>query len=127
MTDQCAAEPFDRHVGQSEQLVEGDIVQDVEAQPEAFLLEPNYPNPFNPSTTLRFNVPEDAQVKLSVYDVTGKQVGLLVDAHRAAGQHEAVWQATTRTGQTLSSGLYYAVLEIPSLGVRQARSMMLVK
>ncbi|MEM8486713.1 MAG: hypothetical protein AAF564_14270 [Bacteroidota bacterium] len=107
-------------------LIEGEAAE-ADVLPGTFLLEPNYPNPFNPSTTLRFNVPEDAQVRLSVFDITGKQVAVLVDAYKAAGQHETVWRASAAGGQVFSSGLYYAVLEIPSINVRQTRSMMLVK
>ena len=88
--------------------------------PEAFVLEANYPNPFNPQTTIRFSVPESAQVKLAVYDVLGREVRVLVDGVREAGMHEVVFDAST-----LPSGTYLYRLETPQGSFVQ--TMQLVK
>ncbi len=69
--------------------------------PEEFDLEPNRPNPFNPSTQIRFALPEPAHVRLTVYDVTGRQVRQLVNIDKAAGYHEATFDASG-----LASGVY---------------------
>ncbi len=76
--------------------------------PSGYVLEGNYPNPFNPETRIRFGVPETAQVTLAVYDVLGRQVKLLVDGVRQAGTYEAVFEAGN-----LPSGTYIYRLETP--------------
>ena len=91
-----------------------------EAIPESYALESNYPNPFNPTTTIRFSVPESAQVRLVVYDVLGRQVRVLVDGVHAAGRHEVVFDASD-----LSSGTYLYRLETPQGSFVQM--MLLVK
>ncbi|MCH8959770.1 MAG: T9SS type A sorting domain-containing protein, partial [Bacteroidetes bacterium] len=76
--------------------------------PEGYVLEPNYPNPFNPTTTIRFSVPEASPVRLVVYDVLGRQVRVLVDGTVSAGMHEVVFEAGD-----LPSGTYLYRLETP--------------
>jgi hypothetical protein len=66
----------------------------------------NYPNPFNPETTIRFAVQEGQQVRLSVFNLMGQRVKMLVDGHLEAGQHEARFVA-----QDLPSGTYFTRLE----------------
>jgi len=70
--------------------------------PSEFTLHPNYPNPFNPETTIRFNLPEDAAVQVSVYDVRGRKAAMLVDGRMEAGSHELKWNAAHQ-----SSGTYF--------------------
>ena len=83
-------------------------------------LDRNYPNPFNPRTTLRFSLAEAAVVRLVVYDVLGRRVRVLVDGAREAGLHEVVFEASG-----LPSGLYLARLETPQ--GRFVQTMQLVK
>ena len=73
--------------------------------PTEFVLEQNFPNPFNPSTTIRFQVPEAAQTQLMIFDVLGRQVATLVDNQLAPGYYQFNWDATT-----MSSGVYMYVL-----------------
>ncbi len=80
----------------------------VDETPNTFVLEPNYPNPFNPRTTIRFGLPESAAVTLVVYDVLGRQVRVLVDGLRKAGMHEVVFEAGN-----LPSGTYLVRLVTP--------------
>ncbi|MEZ4702814.1 MAG: PKD domain-containing protein [Rhodothermales bacterium] len=77
-----------------------------EALPTAFALEGNYPNPFNPTTTIRFALPEAAQVRLTVYDMLGREVARVFDGELPAGRHEASWNGRTDAGATVSSGAY---------------------
>ncbi|RMH65132.1 MAG: T9SS C-terminal target domain-containing protein [Bacteroidetes bacterium] len=93
--------------------------------PAAYRLEPGYPNPFNPSTTLRFHLPEATAVTLAIYDVMGRQVATLVQGQFAAGTHAATWDARDAAGRTVSSGIYLARLETPAF--RQTRRLLLVK
>jgi hypothetical protein len=74
-------------------------------------LYPNHPNPFNPMTTIRFDLPVGGTVRLAVYDVAGRLVRLLVDGERPAGSHEAFWDGCDSTGRSMASGSYLARLE----------------
>jgi len=67
----------------------------------------NVPNPFNPSTTIRFELAVPADVTLIVYDVAGRVVKRLVDGRTGAGVHDAVWDGTNAAGQRVSSGVYF--------------------
>ena len=80
----------------------------------------NFPNPFNPSTQIRFYLPSSASVKLTVYDMLGKEVGTLIDGYLNAGDHSAVFN-----GEHLSSGIYLYVLNVN--GVKDIKRMILVK
>jgi photosystem II stability/assembly factor-like uncharacterized protein len=74
--------------------------------PLTFNLGQNYPNPFNPSTQIKFNVPEAANVKLSVYNILGQEVAVLIDRDMTAGQHEVTFNASS-----LPSGAYLYKLQ----------------
>ena len=93
--------------------------------PREIVLESNYPNPFNPSTTIGYTLSSASKVSLRVYDVLGREVARLVEDKRSAGHHEAVWQAGR-----FASGvyLYRLVVEDEAAGrtVRQ-RTMLLLK
>jgi hypothetical protein len=71
--------------------------------PRAFALHEGYPNPFNPTTTIEFDLPEDAVVALNVFDVLGRKVGELASGNYAAGYHSVIWYA-----QDAASGIYFA-------------------
>ncbi len=88
--------------------------------PTDYLLHQNYPNPFNPATQLRFGLPQTAQVRLTVFDVLGREVAVLVDERLPAGWHEAVFEAGD-----LPSGVYLYQLEAE--GRMLARTMLLLK
>ena len=88
--------------------------------PERFVLEGNYPNPFNPTTTIRYSLPEAATVTLEVFDVTGRSIRKLVNETQAAGEHTVSFDAGS-----LPSGVYMYRLEA---GAFQAtRTMTLTK
>ncbi|MBN1482448.1 T9SS C-terminal target domain-containing protein [candidate division KSB1 bacterium] len=84
-----------------------DLKPDVAALPQAFELKQNYPNPFNPSTTITFAVPNEANVKVQVYDITGKLVTTLVDSKMAAGYHNLEWTGTDSNGRRVATGIYF--------------------
>lgn len=90
------------------------------AQPASYGLSPNHPNPFNPTTTIRYSLAADGPARLSVYNALGQQVRVLVDGTSAAGEHEVRFDAGT-----LASGLYFYRLEAGDF-VEQ-RKMLLVK
>jgi hypothetical protein len=74
----------------------------VPGAPAALRLHPNQPNPFNPLTTIRFDLPAAGPVRLAVYDLAGRLVRVLVEEARAAGSHEAVWDGRDAAGVPLA-------------------------
>ncbi|HNW60666.1 MAG TPA: T9SS type A sorting domain-containing protein [bacterium] len=74
---------------------------DIAAVPGSFTLEPSYPNPFNPETTIRYQLPEEMAVRLSIYNLFGQEVVRLVDGEEAAGAHALRWNA-----EGMPSGIY---------------------
>lgn len=92
----------------------------LQGTPEAFGLDASYPNPFNPVTTIQFAVPVQAQVKLTVYDMLGREVELLIDGVVAAGIHEVDFKA-----DQLPSGTYLYRLDTPEGSF--SRTMLLLK
>lgn len=88
--------------------------------PTEFALKPNYPNPFNPQTTIAFDLPVRAEVKLAIYDLLGREVRVLVEGVREAGVHEVVFEANQ-----LPSGTYLYRLE--TLAGSFVQRMLLVK
>ena len=74
--------------------------------PAEFALHPAYPNPFNPITTLRYDIPEGSWVKLDIYDMMGKHIKQLVDGRQEAGYKSVTWDATDDFGSAVSAGVY---------------------
>ena len=70
-------------------------------------LHQNYPNPFNPITTLRYNVPEKILVRISIFDISGNLIKMLVNDVKNAGFYSAEWGAINDNGQPLSTGVYF--------------------
>lgn len=75
--------------------------------PSALRLLPPMPNPFNPRTTIRFEVPDSGPVELVVHDVAGRRVRTLVAQHLEAGPHQRVWEGVDEAGAPVASGVYY--------------------
>ncbi len=116
-------------IGSSAKIA-GDLVSDREypaqkkdAEKERvgrFRLHQNYPNPFNPATKIGFSLPEAADVRLEVFDVTGRQVALLLNEHKPAGHHDVTFDAGD-----LSSGVY--LYRIQAGGHIETRKMLFMK
>ncbi len=83
----------------------------VQTRPAVFSLAANYPNPFNPQTTIQYALPQAADVGLTVYNVLGQPVRTLVAEHQAAGRYAVEWDATNDSGQSVSSGMYFYRLQ----------------
>lgn len=103
----------------AEQLNVG-ITQNGNTVPSNYSLAQNYPNPFNPSTNISFSIPKQSAVSLTVYDVTGKQVAVLVNRELNAGDYTANFNAAG-----LSSGAYFYKLEAG--GYKETKKMLLLK
>lgn len=88
-----------------------------EPVPEEYFLKPNYPNPFNPSTTIQFGLPEPAQVQLKVYNMLGQLVATLAEQHRSAGYYQVKWDGRNQDGQPVGSGVYiYRIVAVNEAG-----------
>jgi hypothetical protein len=87
-----------------------DISNDNNHLPSRFHLYRNFPNPFNPRTTISFDIPHTAHVQLTIYDILGRQVRRLIDT-QPAGQHKITWDATDNYGQHVAAGLYFCRME----------------
>lgn len=96
-----------------------------EAAPAALSLRANYPNPFNPATTIRFTTPRDGRASLKVYDLSGRLVRTLVDGALPAATHEVVWRGQDDAGRRVASGSYY--YRLTAGGETLVRKMTLLK
>ena len=74
---------------------------------KSFDLSPNYPNPFNPKTTIRFSIDEPSQVSLKIYNIRGQLIKTLIDDFRESGRHKIIWDGTNSRNQPVASGLYF--------------------
>lgn len=90
---------------------DGEGIDQGSALPKAFALGQNSPNPFNPSTTISYQIPEDAgagaRFSLNVYDIRGSLIKILADGFKAPGTYKAFWDGTNNHGQQVSSGVYF--------------------
>ncbi len=99
------------------------IVTDVKLEngiPTKYALDQNYPNPFNPTTSIKFSIPEASNVKLTVFDITGREVAVLVNKSMGAGYYNVDWDASN-----LSSGIYIYQIETGSF--TNIKKMVLLK
>ena len=84
-----------------------------------------FPNPFNPIATLRYDLPEDAMVNITIHDMMGRQINPLVSNQQNAGYKSNQWDATNNTGQPVSAGLYLYTIQAGEF--RQTKKMVLLK
>ncbi|MGB2698534.1 MAG: FG-GAP-like repeat-containing protein, partial [Candidatus Zixiibacteriota bacterium] len=87
---------------------------DERGQLNNFHLNQNYPNPFNPETIIEYVLPEDTQVKLSIYNILGQHIRTLIDGHQKTGCETVTWDGTDQAGRELSSGIYFYKLKTAS-------------
>ena len=105
-------------------IVKPGVAVDVEVDPgvpNEYVLNENYPNPFNPSTTISYDLPNEAEVVLKVYDMLGREVTTLVDARQSAGHHAVPFAPTAG----LASGAY--IYQIQAGSFRDRKKMLFVK
>jgi len=103
-----------------------EVVKQISTTPQEYQLVQNFPNPFNPSTTIRFSIPQPEKVYLAVYDIQGTLVKTLVN-HEAynAGSFQTLWDAANESGNKVSSGIYF--VRILAGNYMQSIKMNLVK
>ncbi len=100
-------------------------IQEGEGLLRDFQLAQNFPNPFNPSTTITYRIPEAALVTLTVYNALGQVVRTLVNAVQLAGRHQVVWDGRDERGREVAAGVYLYRLQAGSF--QQTRKMLLVR
>ncbi len=93
--------------------------------PETYKLHPNYPNPFNPVTTIRYDLKNPGKVTLKVYNMLGQEVRTLVNRHESPGFKSVVWDGRDNKGKMASSGLY--IYRIETGKFVKSHKMLLVK
>ena len=79
-------------------------------KPNSYLVYQNYPNPFNPITTIRYDLPEDAEIIISVYDIIGREIKTLIKTNQSSGSRSISWDGTNDNGEVLPGGIYYYLI-----------------
>lgn len=93
--------------------------------PRLFALDQNFPNPFNPTTTIKFSIDQDGPVTLKIYNVLGQEVATVVRRQLKAGSHVIQWNGRNSSGHVAGSGLY--IYKLTSGGKTLVRKMMMMK
>lgn len=109
--------------------VKSRLLTDVDDQshglPAAYSLDQNYPNPFNATTAIRFRIPRQEHVTITVYNVLGQKVSVLADGNFPPGEHRVVWDGCDRRGNAAATGIY--LYQIKSEGLTKTKKMILLK
>jgi hypothetical protein len=87
-----------------------EVIAQTDILPSTYTLAPNYPNPFNPTTTIEFTLPQPGHVDLSVYNLLGQKVRTLVNEELVAGTHQVVWDARNDANQEVAGGVYFYLI-----------------
>ncbi len=100
-------------------------VPSTELLPEEFTLQQNYPNPFNPETVIRYQLPQESQVKLSIHNLLGQEIRTLVNEKRDAGHYDVIWDGRDNAGQQVASGIY--LYRLRAGGFTEVRKLTLLR
>jgi hypothetical protein len=101
------------------------IAGEIGLYPDGFILHRAYPNPFNPTTTLKYELGSAGSVSIDVFDVNGRKIRSLYNGISSAGQHEIRWNARDNQGRQMSSGVYLFKVNVD--GKVQTAKMLLLK
>ena len=93
--------------------------------PGELSLHSNFPNPFNPITTIQYSLPEDGSVNIFIYDVAGRLVKTLISSIQSSGYKSIQWDGTNNKNEAVAGGVYFYTLEVEEL--RQTKKMLLLK
>ncbi|OGC91306.1 MAG: hypothetical protein A2W25_07035 [candidate division Zixibacteria bacterium RBG_16_53_22] len=96
-----------------------------EPLPAQFAIHPNYPNPFNPTTTIGFDLPRDSHVRVLIYNLLGQRIRNLTDAQYPAGTHVLRWDGRNDAGSEVCSGVYFYLVETDT--DREAKKMLMLR
>ena len=93
--------------------------------PTEFALYQNFPNPFNPTTTIKYDLAQKSMVTITIYDMLGKQVRNLVQNQQVPGHHSIIWDSRDNIGNFVCSGVYFYKIQAGSF--LQTRKMILIR
>jgi hypothetical protein len=93
--------------------------------PDRFALHPAYPNPFNPETTIRYDVQNNSHILLTVHDLLGRTIATLLDGPRDAGSYTISWSGRDDSGASVPSGVYFVRMNTGSFTATQ--KLMLIR
>ncbi len=91
----------------NEPIASGNEFLDIKPIPKEFALHDNYPNPFNPVTTINYDLPKEGNVRLIIYDIMGREIAVLNNGFMPAGYHSVKWNARNQFGVEVSAGIYF--------------------
>jgi len=97
----------------------------IETLPTTFSLAQNYPNPFNPQTVIQYSLSEDCQVRISIYNILGQRVKVLVNEYQLAGYKSVVWDGKNSKGKNVASGVYFYKIQAGKFN--NVKKMVLIK
>jgi uncharacterized repeat protein (TIGR03806 family) len=100
-------------------------IKSEQTQPQYFTLKKNYPNPFNPNTTIEYHLERESPINLSIYDLMGQQVRTLVAKNQKAGQYSIQWDGRNHGGLLVASGVYF--YQLRSTQNQQTRRLLFLK
>ena len=100
-----------RSIRYFDQIVVSVSERDAQTVPSEFTLAQSYPNPFNPTTQIKYGLPQQSHATVTIYNVVGQKVAALFDGVQAAGFHEVTWNGTNAKGTPVASGIYFYKLE----------------
>ncbi|MDC0215353.1 T9SS type A sorting domain-containing protein [Candidatus Marinimicrobia bacterium] len=115
-----------RIYGENQQVISsGSHQMKIKAIPDEYALHHNYPNPFNPTTTILYDVPQEGYVSLVIYDLMGREITKLMNGAMDAGYYSMQWNGKNSFGSTVSAGVYFYQIQIN--GFVQTKKMLLLK
>jgi flagellar hook assembly protein FlgD len=103
----------------------GSTANDTEVTSPVAVRSRNYPNPFNPSTTIRFSLPIATEGSLSIYNLKGQRIKTLAEGILAKGDHEVVWNGKDEHGEHVASGVYLYRIQAGAQSI--SKQMLLMK
>jgi len=122
ITDYFGSAP-DMGAFEYEEIVGND--NDKSQMPRVFNIYQNHPNPFNPITMISYDLPENAMVSITIYDIMGRSIRSLVNSRQTAGYRSIQWNATNNLGEPVSAGMYIYTIQAGEF--RQTKKMVLLK
>jgi len=97
----------------------------IKAIPDEYALHHNYPNPFNPTTTILYDVPQEGHVSMVIYDLMGREITKLMNGRMDAGYYSMQWNGKNSFGSMVSAGVYFYQIQVN--GFVQTKKMLLLK
>ena len=119
---QVSYEFIDKH---NSVISSGSTDYELKPIPDRFALQDNYPNPFNPSTTIRYDIATSAFVDIVIYDITGREIARPVSKQQNPGYHQTIWNGANQKGEMQAAGIYF--YQIQTKGFVQTKKMLLLK